>query len=118
MQRRVLARRGETASISQTFIGRTHGLNGRTPNSIRALHDDFIRAVRRGPTRDESTVALIMVVTPLATATGNLPECYSMTWTMMIASALPRAEPPVAASVLLVGTFVGLGMAIPFSGIS
>jgi hypothetical protein len=32
VQRRVLARRREIASTSQTFIGRMDGLNGQTPN--------------------------------------------------------------------------------------
>jgi hypothetical protein len=46
--------------------------------AIGPLHDDFIRALRRGATAMKATVALITVVSALATATGNLPECCSM----------------------------------------
>ena len=86
--------------------------------AIRALHGDFVRAVWRGPTRDESHRGTNSGCDRAGNSHRQLARVLLNDVDDDIASGLPRAESPVATSVLLVGTFVGLGMAIPFSGIS
>lgn len=70
--------------------------------AIRALHGDFVRAVWRGPTRDESHRGTNSGCDRAGNSHRQLARVLLNDVDDDIASVLPRAEPPVAASVLLV----------------